>query len=105
VLRKQAEELAEKRKIAREQAYEWTKSSQLDAKDSDDEKEQRKAKKASRPRVRADPIGSGDEQEQKKKKRGKLRKNESAGDDDGLLFSGDEDESRPATKKVRAQIV
>ncbi|KAI0084919.1 RNA polymerase II-associated protein [Irpex rosettiformis] len=100
VLRKEAEVLAEKRKVAREQAYEWTKSSQLDVRDSDDEKEQRKARKAARVRVRPEPTGSGDEQEQRKKKRGKLRRNENAPEDEGALFSGDEDgDSKPAAKK------
>lgn len=102
MLRKEAELLAEKRKIAREQAYEWTKSSQLDVRDSDDEKEQRKARKAARTRVRPEATGSGDEQEQRKKKRGKLRKNENMPEDEGALFSGDEDgDSKPAAKKVR----
>lgn len=99
--RREEAELAEKRKIAREQAYEWTKSSQLDVRDSDDEKEQRRAKKA-RTRPRPDTTGSGDEQEQRKKKRGKLRKPENGADEEGVLFSGDEDgESKPAAKKVR----
>ncbi|KAI0688182.1 RNA polymerase II-associated protein [Cytidiella melzeri] len=100
VLRREAEELAEKRKIAREQAYEWTKSSQLDVKDSDDEKEQRRSKKASRARAKPDQTGSGDEQEQKRKKRGKLRKSENVAEDDAALFSGDEDaDGKPAAKK------
>ncbi|KAI0338297.1 TPR-like protein [Trametopsis cervina] len=102
VLRKEAEELAEKRKLAREQANEWAKSGQFDVKDSDDEKEQRKAKKAARPRPKPEPTGSGDEREPKKqKKRGKLRKNDDGGDDDGALFSGEEDgENKPTGKKA-----
>ncbi len=105
MLRKEAEELAEKRKLAREQAYEWTKSSRLDVGDSDDEKEQRKARKAARPRPKPDLTGSGDEQEQKRKKRGKLRKNENVPEEDGALFSGEEDaDGKPAAKKVRRSL-
>ena len=102
-LRKQAEELTVKRKLAREQAYEWTKSSQLDVKDSDDEKEVRKARKAARARVRPEPAGSGDEA--KKKRRGKLRRSGDGGDDE-VLFSGDEDgDNRPAARKVNTVAV
>ncbi|KIP06107.1 hypothetical protein PHLGIDRAFT_107356 [Phlebiopsis gigantea 11061_1 CR5-6] len=95
-LRHQAEELAEQRRLAREEAQKWT----LELKDSDDEKEPKKTKK-SRARTRPDPGLSGDEGEPRKKRRpGKLRKDGDGGEDDGALFSGDEDgESKPAARK------
>ena len=82
--------------MAREEAQKWT----LELKDSDDEKEQRR-KKTARPRVKTDPDSS-DEREAKKKRRvGKLKRSANASEDDGALFSGEEDgESKPVTKKV-----
>ena len=70
-------------------------------KDSDDEKEQKKTKK-SRGRPRPEPGLSGDEGEPRKKRRGgKLRKDGEGAEEDGALFSGDEDaENRPAARKV-----
>lgn len=96
-LRQQAEELTEQRKRAREEAHKWT----LESKDSDDEKEPKKTKK---PRGRARPEAglSGDEGEPRKKRRaGKLRKDGEGAEDDGALFSGEEDgENKPAARKV-----
>ena len=97
-LRQQAEELAEQRKKAREEALKWT----LESKDSDDEKEQQKKSKKPRGRPRPEVgIGGGSdiEAEPRKKRRGKLRRDGEGADDDGALFSGDEDgESKPARK-------
>lgn len=92
-------QLAERRKLENEQVREWMKSSQLDV--SDDEKETRRTKKASRPRAKVE-ADSSDERESKKKKRGgKLKRSANASEDDGALFSGEEEvESKPAVKKV-----
>ena len=77
-LRKQAEELAEQRRIAREQAVEWTREIQMES----DEERERKAKKAGK-KSRADE-GSGDEgAETKKKRRNKSKKGSDHG---GILY-------------------
>ncbi|KAI0786580.1 RNA polymerase II-associated protein [Abortiporus biennis] len=95
-LRIQAEQLAEQRRIAREQAIEWTREVKME---SDDERERKEKKKSSR-KVKPEGVGSGDENvvptngESKKKRRGKLKKANGggdSGDEDGALFS-DEDE-------------
>jgi RNA polymerase-associated protein CTR9 len=89
-LRKQAEVLAEERRLARVQALEWSREVKMES----DEERERKSKKMRK--VKAD-NGSGDEAgEQKKKRRGKLKK-EGGGDVDQALFSNDEDE-RPSKK-------
>jgi hypothetical protein len=91
-LRKEAEKLAEERKLAREQALEWTREVRME---SDEEKE-RKPKKARKQKA----DGSGDEAEPKKKRRGKLRRGGDAEDgaEEPAVFSDDEDVERP--KKV-----
>lgn len=95
-LQRDSEALAERRRIAREEAQKWT----ADYKDSDDEKEGKKKKP--RARARPDTAVSGDEGEPKKKRRGgKLKKANDGGDDAEALFSGDEDgDTKPAAKKV-----
>lgn len=97
-LKKEAEDLAEKRRIAREQAQEWTREARIE---SDEEKE----RKVKRPKKVKTEGGSGDEAEPKKKRRGKLKKaanpNDMDVDGDGeeqATFT-DEDQERP-TKKV-----
>lgn len=107
VLRKEAEALAEQRRIAREEAKEWSKNVQME---SDDERE-RKAKKAANRKVKSEAV-SGDEGVngegvQKKKRVRKVKKEKGAtsgkeGSDaeDGALFSGGE-EAEKTVKKVR----
>ncbi|KAK0187153.1 hypothetical protein F5146DRAFT_765441 [Armillaria mellea] len=100
-----AEELANKRRLAREQAQAWSRD--LVRMDSDYEKEKRPKK--SRKAKGEGAAGSGDEAEPKKKRRGKLRKNneqangEGEGDEPMATFSGDEVEKpkkRPSKKRV-----
>jgi RNA polymerase-associated protein CTR9 len=95
-LRRDAEKLAEERRVAREQALEWTREVRMD---SDDEKE-RKPKKPRK--QKADGPGSGDEAEPKKKRRGKLKRGggeqEDGGEEPAAVFSDDEEVERP--KKV-----
>jgi len=89
-----AEKLAEERRLAREQALEWTREVRMD---SDDDQEREKRPKRSK-KAKAD--GSGDE-EQKKKKRGKIKKSgNEQGDEDQAMLS-DEDDAEKLTKKVR----
>ncbi len=96
-LAKKAAELAEVRKKAREEALEW---SQRHA-ESDEEKEKEKKKKP-RGRARTEATGSADEGEPRKKRRGgKLKKEVDAGEEEAALFSGEEEDSKPAAKKVR----
>lgn len=64
--------------------------------DSDEEKEKR-PKKARKPRSE---VPSGDEGEPRKKRRGKLkRSSDDQGDEDGAVFTDEDDAERP-TKKV-----
>jgi RNA polymerase-associated protein CTR9 len=63
--------------------------------DSDEEKE-KKPKKARKPRSEAP---SGDEGEPRKKRRGKLRKvTPEPGDEEGAIFTDEDDVERPAKK-------
>lgn len=103
---KTKEELSERRRQEISQAQEWTRASALNVVDSDDEKDQRRTKKSSKPRPKPETPqnGSADERETKRRRRGgKLKKNGDTGDEDGAaLFSGDEEgENKPAAKKVR----
>ncbi|EAU91100.2 pol II transcription elongation factor [Coprinopsis cinerea okayama7 len=95
-LRIEAEKLAEERRIAREQAMEWTREVKGD---SDEEKEKR-PKKAKKPR--SDHV-SGDEGEPKKRRRGKLRKEKASSEqpEEENMFS-EEDEPQEKPKKPRA---
>ncbi|OBZ70980.1 Tetratricopeptide repeat protein 1 [Grifola frondosa] len=98
-LRKEAEKLAEERRIAREQALEWTR----DIKNESDEERERKAKKASSRRARVEG-GSGDEagepKTRKKRGGGKLKKVADTGDGDEALFSGEDEADKPAKKRT-----
>lgn len=105
-LRRDAEKLAEERRIAREQAQEWTREVRMD---SDDEKE-KKVRRPRKPKGEAAAGGSGDEAAgaEPKRRRRKLRKGH-AGDaadgeapadaEDAAMLSEEEDVERP-TKKV-----
>jgi hypothetical protein len=63
--------------------------------ESDEEKEKR-PKKARKPRSEAP---SGDEGEPRKKRRGKLkRSSDDQGDEDGAIFTDEDDAERPAKK-------
>ena len=74
--------------------------------ESDEERERKAAKKASR-RVKTEG-GSGDEglaaEPRKKRRTGKLKRPAGEEGEDGALFSGDEDGEKPA-KKVRAESI
>lgn len=87
-LRAEAEKLAEERRIAREQAMEWTREVKMES----DEERERKSKKVKRPKGE---VVSGDEAEPKKKRRGKLKK--AASDEE---HSGEEEEAEKPAKKV-----
>lgn len=96
----EAEKLAEERRLAREQAMEWTREARIE---SDEEKE-RRPKKAKKPKA---DVVSGDEGEPKKKRRGKLKKAEPASeqeDDEQAMFSEEEGVEKPA-KKVRCSSI
>ena len=87
----EAEKLAEDRRVAREQALEWTREVRMDS--DDEEKRPKRPKKA-----KAD-VASGDD-EPKKRKKGKLKKSGTEqGEEDQAMFS-EEDAEKPA-KKVR----
>jgi RNA polymerase-associated protein CTR9 len=89
----EAEKLAEDRRLAREQALEWTREVRMDS-DDEQEKRPKRAKKA-----KAD-VTSGDEGEPKKKKRGKIKKSgNEQGEEDQAMFSEEDDAEKP-TKKV-----
>ncbi|KAF9527372.1 RNA polymerase II-associated protein [Crepidotus variabilis] len=90
--RAQAEQLAEERRVAREQALEWTREVKMD---SDDEKERRPKKQ----KKQKTDAPSGDEGEPKKKRRGKLKKASSDVDEDQAMFSEEEDAEKPAKKR------
>lgn len=71
---------------------EWTREVRME---SDEEKE-KKPKKARKPRSEAP---SGDEGEPRKKRRGKLKRAPSEqGDEDGAIFTDEDDVERPAKK-------
>ncbi|KAJ8515561.1 hypothetical protein ONZ45_g7046 [Pleurotus djamor] len=91
-LRREAEKLAEERRIARETAQEWSRDIRME---SDEEKE-RKAKKVRK--AKPEP-GSGDEGEPKKKRRGKLRKAADAEEEQAAVFSDEDDTDRPVKKR------
>jgi RNA polymerase-associated protein CTR9 len=97
-LRVQAEKLAEERRIAREQALEWTREVQMES----DEERERKSKRA--PKKVKTEAESGDEglataAEPKKKRKGKLKKANDQGDDNEQLFSDEDMDSKPAKKR------
>ncbi|KAJ7167486.1 RNA polymerase II-associated protein [Mycena filopes] len=104
-LRKEAEKLAEERKIAREQAQEWTKGAHME---SDEEKE-RKPKKARKQKAE----GSGDEAEPKKKRRGKLKRGGgdheeaavAAGEEPAAVFSEEDEVERPKKRVTKKRVI
>ncbi|KAF9227093.1 TPR-like protein [Gyrodon lividus] len=96
----QAEKLAKERRIAREQALEWTREVQME---SDEERERKSKRAPKKVKVEAE---SGDDglatpAEPKKKRKGKLKKANDQGDDNEQLFSDEDIDSKPA-KKVSA---
>lgn len=99
-LRQQAEKLAGERRIAREQALEWTREVQME---SDEERERKSKRSSKKVKVEAE---SGDEglatpSEPKKKRKGKLKRSgDQGGEENEQLFSDEEVENKPA-KKVR----
>lgn len=96
-LQAEAEKLAEERRVAREQAMEWTREVRMES----DEERERKAKKVRKPKA---DVGSGDDVEPKKKRRGKLKKAVSDhGEEEQAVFSEEEDTEKP-TKKVSSSI-
>ncbi|KAJ7502428.1 RNA polymerase II-associated protein [Mycena galericulata] len=99
-LRKEAEKLAEERRLAREQALEWTREVRME---SDEEKE-RKPKKARKQKA----DGSGDEAEPKKKRRGKLKRGaeqEDGAEEPAAVFSDDEDVERPKKRVTKKRVI
>ncbi|KAF9449178.1 RNA polymerase II-associated protein [Macrolepiota fuliginosa MF-IS2] len=98
-LRIESEKLAEERRLAREQAMEWTREVRME---SDEEKE-KKPKKARKPRSE---VPSGDEGEPRKKRRGKLKKAGSdQGDEEGAIFTDEEEVERPKKRATKKRIV
>ncbi|KDQ55690.1 hypothetical protein JAAARDRAFT_37100 [Jaapia argillacea MUCL 33604] len=108
-LRRQAEELAEERRKAREQALQWSREVKMESDEEREKQEQRRSRKAAR---KPKGEGSGDEggpaPEPKKKKR--VRKKDREGeagevDGDDALFSEEEGEKavkkRPKKRAVR----
>ncbi|TFK25227.1 RNA polymerase II-associated protein [Coprinopsis marcescibilis] len=94
-LRQEAEKLAEERRIAREQAMEWTREAKIE---SDEEKERRQKKTK---RAKVEPT-SGDDAapEPKKKRRGKLKRASSEQvEEEQAAFSDEEDVEKPAKKR------
>lgn len=98
-LRKEAGRLAEERRLAREQALEWTANIK---EDSDDEREKRPRKTTKKDKVKTEG-GSGDEASEPKKKRRTKAKKEEDGED-AALFSDQEDVDKNV-KKVRILIL
>lgn len=95
-LRREAEKLAEERRLAREQALEWTREVRMES----DEEREKKVKKPKKPK--ADVI-SGDEADPKpqKKRRGKLKKERVVSDaeeEEHGMFSEEEELEKPAKK-------
>lgn len=98
-LRKQAEKLAEERRIAREQALEWTREVKRMESDEEREKQTKKAKRGKRSENISGDEGAAGEPKQKKR-RGKLKKSAEEGGElpeaeDAALFSGDDEEQKP----------
>ncbi|KAF8895729.1 RNA polymerase II-associated protein [Gymnopilus junonius] len=95
-LRLEAEKLAEERRLAREQALEWTREVKMDS----DEERERKPKKTKKPKSEA-PSGDEAETKERKKRRGKLKKAGSdQGDEEQGMFSEEEEVEKPAKKRI-----
>ncbi|KAF8893448.1 RNA polymerase II-associated protein [Infundibulicybe gibba] len=98
-LRIESEKLAEERRLAREQAMEWTREVRMES----DEERERKVKKTRKPKTEG---GSGDEAEPKKKRRGKLKKASSQGDLEDQATISEEEEEKPTKKRsVKKRVV
>lgn len=97
-LRIEAEKLAEERRLAREQAMEWTREARIES----DEERERKPKKAKKPKTE---NVSGDEGEPKKKRRGKLKKAVSDQEEEDQPMFSEEDEVEKPAKKVRSLLL
>jgi hypothetical protein len=97
-LRIEAEKLAEERRLAREQAMEWTREARIES----DEERERKPKKVKKPK--AENV-SGDEGEPKKKRRGKLKKAVSDQEEEDQPMFSEEDEVEKPAKKVRSWLL
>ncbi|KAN0091495.1 hypothetical protein V8E55_005061 [Tylopilus felleus] len=99
-LRIQAEKLGEERRIAREQALEWTREVQME---SDEERERRAKRTSKKVKVEAesgDEGGTATPSEPKKRRKGKLKRSgDQGGEDNEQLFSDEEVESKPAKKR------
>ncbi|KAH7889009.1 hypothetical protein F5I97DRAFT_1804053 [Phlebopus sp. FC_14] len=93
-LRVQAEKLAEERRIAREQALEWTREVQIES----DEERERKSKRASK-KVKMEGESGDENGEPKKKRKGKIRKGGEQSDINEQLFSDEDLDSKPAKKR------
>ncbi|PPQ73427.1 hypothetical protein CVT24_008133 [Panaeolus cyanescens] len=100
-IRIEAERIAEERRIAREQAMEWTREVRME---SDEERERKATKKTRKPKA---DVGSGDEVvETKKKRRGKLKKASSEqGDEDQAMFSEEEEVEKPKKRLTKKRVV
>ncbi|KAG9220389.1 hypothetical protein CCMSSC00406_0006654 [Pleurotus cornucopiae] len=95
-IRREAEKLAEERRIARETAQEWTREVRMES----DEERERKAKKPRRAKAEAGAGGSGDEAgEPKKKRRGKLKKAAEGEEEQAVFSDEDENTDRPLKKR------
>lgn len=105
-LRIQAEKLGEERRIAREQALEWTREVQME---SDEERERRAKRTSKKVKVEAesgDEGGTATPSEPKKRRKGKLKRSgDQGGEDNEQLFSDEEVESKPAKKVTWCRVL
>ncbi|KIJ12938.1 hypothetical protein PAXINDRAFT_14301 [Paxillus involutus ATCC 200175] len=98
-LRIQAEKLAVERRIAREQALEWTREVQLESDEERERKSKRAPKKVKTEAESGDEGGVATPAEPKKKRKGKLKKANDQGDENEQLFSDEDMDSKPAKKR------
>ncbi|KAH7878549.1 uncharacterized protein C8R40DRAFT_1066987 [Lentinula edodes] len=95
-LRKEAEKLAQERRLAREQALEWTREARMNESEEEKEKSPKKAKKST-----GDGTGSGDE--------GKIRKANGEPTEEGekpaTVFLGEDEAERPTKKPTKKRVV
>jgi RNA polymerase-associated protein CTR9 len=91
-----AEKLAEERRLAREQALEWTREVRMD---SDDEQEREKRPNDRRRQRQMSPAAT--KVNPRKRREGKIKKSgNEQGEEDQAMFSEEDDAEKP-TKKVR----
>ncbi|THH14902.1 hypothetical protein EW146_g5490 [Bondarzewia mesenterica] len=105
--RKAAEELAQQRRIAISQAQEWTREVKAE---SDDERERKAAKKASK-KVKSEAASGDEGAANGEPKRKRVRKGKKASGaveesdaDDDALFTGDEAD-KPAKKRTKKRVI